>query len=132
MAIMGPTQPAVIEQGVFDRPTLSSTWSPAEAKAKTMTFDEAVAAIKQQADDYERVLGGWSDDDFRKEVDMFGRKVSRGALVISLVVSGHAAYRTQLFLYLKANGLDELSTVNLWAGIDAMPKPPKSQVPREP
>jgi hypothetical protein len=31
-------------------------------------------------------------------------------------------YRTQLFLYLKANGREELSTVNLWAGIDAMPK----------
>jgi hypothetical protein len=122
MAIMGPTQLAVIEKGVFDRPTLSGTWSPAEARAKTMTFDEAVAAITQQGDDYARVLGAWSEDDFRKEVDMFGRKVSRASLVISLVVSGHAAYRTQLFLYLKANGHEDLSTVNLWAGIDAMPK----------
>jgi hypothetical protein len=61
MAIMGPTQLAVIEKGVFDRPTLSGTWSPTEARAKTMTFDEAVAA-------------------------------------------------------------EELSTVNLWAGIDATPK----------
>src|SRR5207244_7710933 len=70
MAIMGPTQLAVIEKGVFDRPTLSGTWSPAEARAKTMNYDEAVGAIKQQADDYERVLSGWSDDDFRKEIDM--------------------------------------------------------------
>ena len=31
---------------------------------------------------------------------------------------GHAAYRTQLFLYLKANGRDELNTFNLWGGID--------------
>src|SRR6266852_2203109 len=31
MAIMGPTQLAVIEKGVFDRLTLSATWSPAEA-----------------------------------------------------------------------------------------------------
>ena len=61
MAVMRPTQLAVIEKGVFDRPTRSRTWSPAEASAKTMTFDEAVAA-------------------------------------------------------------EELSTVNLWAGIDAMPK----------
>src|SRR5713101_1872211 len=73
MAIMGPTQLAVIEKGVFDRPTLSATWNPAEARAKTMTFDEAVGAIKQQADDYERVLNGWSDDDFRREIDMFGQ-----------------------------------------------------------
>ncbi len=122
MAVMGPTQLAVIEKGVFDRPTLSGTWSPAETRAKTMTFDEAIAAIGQQGDHYARVLGGWSDDEFRTEVDMFGRKVTRAALVISLVVSGHAAYRTQLFLYLKMNGHEELSTVNLWAGIDAMPK----------
>jgi hypothetical protein len=49
---------------------------------------------------------------------MFGRKSSRGLLVIWLVVSGHAAYRKQLFLYLKACGREELSTVNLWAGIE--------------
>jgi hypothetical protein len=122
MAIMGPTQLAVIEKGVFDRPTLSGTWSPAEARANAMTFDEALAAVELQADDYARILGGWSDEFFRSPVDRFGRKVSRGSLVISLVVSGHAAYRTQLFLYLKANGREELSTVNLCAGIDAMPK----------
>ena len=33
MAIMGPTQVSVIQTGVFDRPTLSKVWSPAEANA---------------------------------------------------------------------------------------------------
>src|SRR5438874_12367039 len=66
MAIMGPTQLAVIERGVFDRPTLSGTWSPAEARAKTMTFDGVVSAITRQADDYALVLGGWSVEDFRQ------------------------------------------------------------------
>jgi hypothetical protein len=32
------------------------------------------------------------------DVDMFGRKSSRGRLVITQVLNGHAAYRTQLFL----------------------------------
>jgi hypothetical protein len=101
MAIMGPTQLTVIEQGVFDRPTLSATWSPAEAAASKMSFDQAVAAIRQQSDEYARRLGAWTDADYRNEVDMFGRKPSRGVLVITLVLNGHAAYRTQLFLYLK-------------------------------
>ena len=118
MAIMGPTQLTVIEHGVFDRPTLSATWSPPEAAAKKMSFDEAVAAIGQQSDEYARRLGAWTDADFRREVDMFGRKSSRGLLVITLVLNGHAAYRTQLFLYLKACGREELSTMNLWAGAD--------------
>ena len=121
-AIMGPTQLTVIEQGIFDRPTLSATWSPAEAEAKQMSFDQALAAIGEQSDQYARRLGSWTDADFRKEVDMFGRKSSRGLLVVTLVLNGHAAYRTQLFLYLKACGREELSTVNLWAGMDMPPK----------
>src|SRR5439155_21970094 len=68
---------------------------------------------------YARRLGAWTDADFRQEVDMFGRKSSRALLVITLVLSGCAAYRTQLFLYLKACGREELSTMNLWAGVDA-------------
>ena len=83
-----------------------------------MSFDQALTAIGQQSDEYARRLGGWTDRDFRKEVDMFGRKSSRGLLVITLVLNGHAAYRTQLFLYLKACGREELSTMNLWAGAD--------------
>ena len=47
---------------------------------------------------------------------MFGGSHSRGSHIVSLVLGGHAAYRTQLFLYLKANGRDELNTYNLWGG----------------
>jgi hypothetical protein len=118
MAIMGPTQLAVIEQGTFERATLSATWSPAEAAAKQMSFEQAVAAIGQLSDEYARRLGAWTDADFRKDVDVFGRKSSRGLLVITQVLNGHAAYRTQLFLYLKACGREELSTMNLWGGAD--------------
>ena len=40
----------------------------------------------------------------------------------ALVISGFAAYRTQLFCYLKSCGQQELGTVNLWAGMDMPPK----------
>lgn len=53
------------------------------------------------------------------EVDFFGAKSSRGSHIVFLVLGGHAAYRTQLFLYLKACGRDDLSTMNLWGGMDA-------------
>ena len=39
--------------------------------------------------------------------------IELNSLVHGLVLGGHAAYRTQLFLYLKANGRDELNTFNL-------------------
>jgi hypothetical protein len=35
------------------------------------------------------------------------------------VLCSCAAYRTQLFMNLKACGREELSTMNLWAGMDA-------------
>jgi hypothetical protein len=40
-------------------------------------------------------------------------------MLVNLVAGGHAAYRTQLFLYLKACGREELNTMNLWGGVDA-------------
>jgi len=45
MAIMGPTQIAVIKAGAFNRPALNAAWGPAEAAAKAMNFDQAVSAI---------------------------------------------------------------------------------------
>jgi len=119
MAIMGPTQIAVIKAGVFNRATLSAAWNPAEAAAKTMNFDQAVSAIRKQSDEYVRLLSDWTEADFRAEIDMFGNKSTRGRQLVNLVLSGHAAYRTQLFCYLKSCGREELSTMNLWAGMDA-------------
>jgi hypothetical protein len=55
-----------------------------------------------------------------------GRKMSRGAFFVNLVLNGHAAYRTQLFLYLKACGREDLGTTNLWGGVDAPPAPAKA------
>ena len=49
---------------------------------------------------------------------MFGHPTTRGAFIVKYVLGGHAAYRTQLFLYLKACGHDELATSNLWSGAD--------------
>ena len=84
-----------------------------------MNFEQTVAAIEKQAATYANLLAAWTDADFRASVDMFGNKTSRGYLLVNLVLAGHAAYRTQLFCYLKACGRDELSTMNLWAGADA-------------
>jgi hypothetical protein len=118
MAIMGPTQVAVIKAGVFNRAALSAAWGPPEADAKSMTFDQAVSAIQKQSDEYVRLFSGWTEADFRGEIDMFGTKATRGSLLVNLVLSGYAAYRTQLFCYLKSCGSEQLNTMNLWAGAD--------------
>jgi hypothetical protein len=119
MVIMGPSLVPAIKAGTFD----GAAWSAAEAAAKAMTFDQAVAAIQKQSAEY-TLLSGWTEADFRGEIEMFGSKSSRGLLLVTYVLNGYAAYRTQLFCYLKSCGRDELNTMNLWAGVDAPMGPP--------
>jgi hypothetical protein len=97
---------------------MTAIWGPAEAAAKAMNFDEAVAAIEKQSGEYGQRLGGSRDNEFRSEIDIFGQKTKRGAAAVNRVLCGHAAYRMQLFCYLKATGREEWNTINLWMGAD--------------
>jgi hypothetical protein len=116
LVVMGPMLVRAIKAGAFD----GEAWGAASTEAKAMNLDQVIGAIQKQSSTYAELLGGYSDADFRGEIDLFGSgKSSRGTVLVNLVAGGHAAYRTQLFLYLKANGRDELNTMNLWGGVDA-------------
>jgi hypothetical protein len=120
LAIMGRTQISLIKNGVYDMAAMGAAWGPAVAASKDLTFEQTIAAIQGLPGAYRDEFGAWTDADFRRDVDMFGRQVSSGSLVVTQVLNVHAAYRMQLFCYLKACGHAELGTSNLWAGIDAM------------
>jgi hypothetical protein len=117
LTMMGPELVRVAKTGVFD----TTAWTAAEAAAAALDLDQALAVIAAQADAYATLLGDMSDADFRTEIDAFGEKTSRGAFIVNNVLCGCAAYRTQLFMYLKACGREELNTMNLWAGVDTPP-----------
>ena len=91
MAIMGPTQVAVIKAGEFTREAMMATWGPVDAASKTMTFDQTVDAIQKQSGEYARLLNDWSEADFRGEVNMLGTIATRGRLLVTLVLCSHAA-----------------------------------------
>jgi hypothetical protein len=112
---MGPGLIQAAKTGAFDR----ERWMESEKIAQARDFEQTVAAIAEHAQIYPALLADWSDADFRTEIEMFGNKTTRGAFIVNMVLAGCAAYRTQLFCYLKACGRDELSTMNLWAGMDA-------------
>src|SRR5947209_19656387 len=114
MSVMGPQLIRAVKSGAVD----GAAWGAADAAAKAMNFEQVVAGIQKESDDYAQFLSSWSEEDFRGKIEMFGSTASRGSLLVAYVVAGHAAYRTQLFCYLKANGRDELNTMNLWAGMD--------------
>jgi hypothetical protein len=111
---MGPSLIRGIKSG-FD----VERWQADTAAANAMSFDQLLAGIEKQSAEYASLLGAWTEADFRGEVELFGRKATRGAFLLELVLGGCAAYRTQLFCYLKACGREELSTLNLWQGMDA-------------
>jgi hypothetical protein len=115
LTIMGPVLVPSVQQGSF----LEQEWGAAQAKAEAMDFDAIVQSIQSQSDFYAQAIAGFSDTELQGEIELFGSKATRGAMLVDMVVCGHAAYRTQLFCYLKACGRDELNTMNLWAGIDA-------------
>jgi hypothetical protein len=115
LSMMGPTLVEVAQSGTFD----AAAWTRGEKAAEPLTFAEAVTAIADHANVYESQLGGMTEADFRAEIAPFGHKTTRGSFIVNNVLSGCAAYRMQLFLYLKACGRDELGTMNLWAGADA-------------
>lgn len=115
LTIMGPALLQAAKVGTFD----PASWTVAEQAAKARNLDRTLAAIGQHSDAYPALLADMSDADFRAEIEMFGMKTSRGSFIVNQVLCGCAAYRTQLFLYLKACGREELGTMNLWAGVDA-------------
>ena len=112
--VMGPQLVPAIKAGSFS----PEAFGAAMAASGKLDFDGVVASIAKQSDFYAQEIGTWSDADFRAEIELFGNKATRGYLLCYLVMSGHAAYRTQLFLYLKSSGREELNTMNLWAGMD--------------
>jgi hypothetical protein len=114
LSIMGPALVRSARTGSFD----VEAWTAADNAARARDFDQTLAAIAEHRETYAALLGDMSDDDFRTEIEMFGRKVTRGSFITNMVLCGCAAYRTQMFLYLKACGREELNTMNLWAGVD--------------
>ena len=119
LAIMGPIHVRAIRANAFDLDAWRNMWRMEEAAAKAMNLEDVRDAIGKQAALFADLLGSCSDADLRAEIEMFGRKGSRGSMFVNLVLCHYVAYRMQLFLYLKASGREELGTMNLWAGMDA-------------
>ena len=115
LVAMGPELVKATKAGAFD----PAIWTAATQAADALNFDQTVAALAAQSDLYATLLGDMTDADFRSEINMFGQPTTRGSFLVNLCLCGCAAYRTQLFLYLKACGREELGTMNLWGGMDA-------------
>jgi hypothetical protein len=114
LSAMAPGLLEVAETGTFSPPA----WTVHEKAAAGRDFAQTLAVIAAQGVEFGQLEARWSDADMRAEIAVWGETVSRGSFLVNFVLCGYAAYRTQLFLYLKACGRDELGTINLWDGAD--------------
>ena len=115
ISMMGPT---IIRWSLANTSEFE-IWTKAEAVSKERSFEQARDAIAAQHAEYADLLGAVAEADLRAEVtDFDGNKTSRGAFLSNLVLAGCAAYRMQLFLYLKASSAPTLNSANLWSGTD--------------
>ena len=118
LSMMGPMmiKYGLAQDGTFDR----EVWMAAAKAAEARDFNQTLAVISAQHDEYSRLLSGVRDEEFRSEMTEFdGSTMTRGSYLVNAVLGGCAAYRMQLFVYLKACGQEELGTSNLWRGVDA-------------
>ena len=115
LSLMGPT----LVEFATGAPRDPAAWTAAQQAAEARDFDQTVAAIAAHKEAYTTLLANLSDADLRAEVVGLGSSTTCGAFLVNRVLCGYAAYRTQLFLYLKACGRQELSTWDLWEGVDA-------------
>ena len=120
LSMMGPTMIRFAMKKPGD--DMNAIWGAAAKEAEGRNLEQLAAAIAAQGDEYAALLGPLTDADYRAEFDGFTGKTTLGPFLVNLVLGGHAAYRMQLFCYLKSGGREDLVTSNLWAGMDPQPK----------
>lgn len=118
LTIMPPIHLRGAVAGSWSMETWGKLWDHAEAEALQLDLDGLKAAIAGHSAIIAEVLTPCSDDHLRGHLEMFGAKATRGSWLVSLVLCHYAAYRMQLFLYLKSCGREDLNTFNLWVGMD--------------
>lgn len=96
-----------------DASAFATFWTRYEA-FDVASFAETIDADLQIVID---ILEKTTDETFAQEKTLRGASDTRAGHMMSLLGT-YIAYKTQLFLQLKAAGLTSLATMNLWAGMD--------------
>jgi hypothetical protein len=117
LVVQGPLLVTAIKTGTFD----GAAWGAKQAEAAAADLAGLDAMLESQPAWFAEHVGSMTDDELRGVIQLFGPPATRGVHLVSMVLANFAAYRTQLFCYLKLCGRTELTTSNLWRGMDAPP-----------
>ena len=89
---------------------------PAVELSKDMPASDFVAMMHWQSDEVARIVREANPIDLEEAYVLlpWGENSKRGEALVNYPLKWLTAYRTQLFLYLKAAGASELATPDLW------------------
>lgn len=99
----------------------SSLYGTLAKEAAPVTLENFDSVMATQAEKIKEIFSGMSDEDLNKDLSLWGRSAPVSIHMMS-VLKWATSYKMQMFLYIKACGKHELSTMNLWAGMDPAPK----------
>lgn len=119
LAVVGPALTSAAVKGAFD----PAEWTALAKDVESKDVAGVCAVIEGHKARYAAMLDSMNEAAMAQEIEMFGGKKGRGAYITFNVMGNLAAYRMQLFLYLKSCGREELNTSNLWRGVDPAPAP---------
>lgn len=85
-----------------------------------VTVENFAEKMDAQEKDMKEMFEKITDEDLTKEFDYYGNR-TKAEHMIEGILKTFAAYRMQLFLYVKACGA-YVSTMDVWAGVDTPPK----------
>lgn len=92
------------------------------AKAKDLvTFENFISKIDEQIKIVNEQVSVLTPEQLDSEVSFFGMNEKLSMHLLS-ALKWITAYKMQLFLYIKANGVYHIGTSNAWAGFDTPPK----------
>lgn len=108
----------------FDMEAFRKDWTEESARVASLGFEQLKAEFARQPVIIADLAGKLTDEELRQDFSMFGSDGSRGLWLVQMLLQHYAAYRMQLFMYLKGAGREELNTMNLWMGVDGPMQPP--------
>lgn len=83
-----------------------------------ITPENAVERMNAEVVKVKELLTAWTDEDLNATISMFGGpEMTKGQMLVDYLLQWAAAYKMQLFLYIKQMGI-RVGTSNVWGGMD--------------
>lgn len=97
----------------------TSHFMPYVEIGKTVTPENFLEVFDKHLSEAVATLEKMTDDDLSQVINLFmmGDK-TKGVYLVETISKWLAAYKMQLFLYIKASGNTNIGTSNLWGGMD--------------